>query len=29
LVRPGQSTSSGKPAGTAGGTAVDVDPQVI
>ena len=29
LVRPGQSTTSGKPAGAAGGTAVDVDPQVM
>ncbi len=28
LVRPGQSTSSGKPAGAVGGTAVNVDPQV-
>jgi hypothetical protein len=28
LVRQGQSTSSGKPAGTTGGTAVDIDPQV-
>jgi len=27
LVRPGQSTSSSEPAGTTGGTAVDVDPQ--
>ena len=29
LARPGQSTSSGEPPGTAGGTAVDVDPQVM
>ena len=29
LVRPGQSTSSGEPAGTTGGTALDVDPQVM
>ena len=29
LVRPGQSTSSGMSAGTTGGTAVDVDPQVM
>jgi hypothetical protein len=29
LARPGQSTSSGEPAGTTGGTAVDVDPQVM
>ena len=29
LVRPGQSATSGKPAGATGGTAVDVDPQVM
>jgi hypothetical protein len=29
LVRPGQSTSSGESAGTTGGIAVDVDPQVM
>ncbi|MGH3178262.1 MAG: hypothetical protein ACRDPF_30860, partial [Streptosporangiaceae bacterium] len=28
-ICPGQSTSSGKPTGTTGGTAVDVDPQAI